>query len=260
MPKSIQFMSLDIELASKQEVLTAVEAATPDRPVRIATVNPEFVVEAEHNPAFQKALKQMTHCIIDGSGLFFALKLGQFFDTHYQGAEHYHGSDLTEDLFRRHQHGEKKFFLLGGQPGVAKEAERRLREHYPSLKVVGATDGGIIDPHHIEVTPELAAEINAAKPDVLLVGFGAPKQELWITAAREILAVPVMIGIGGTIDFYSVKKRAPSWMRSLHLEWLYRSISEQGHWKRAYRATVVFPLRAFGWILATKVLRGKDTK
>jgi N-acetylglucosaminyldiphosphoundecaprenol N-acetyl-beta-D-mannosaminyltransferase len=247
MPSHLQFMSLDIQLASKQEVLSAIESATPKNTVQIATVNPEFVLEAQNNSEFKKALSGMTHCIIDGSGLFFALQLGRLFKTNKK-AELYHGADLAEDLFRRHQYGTKRFFLLGGPEGMAEQASSALKKRYPGIKIVGATDGGDIPRSKVIVDQVLAETITTAKPDILLVAFGAPKQELWMQAAKG-LDVPTMIGVGGTFGFYTTKKRAPRAIRALHLESFYRGLTEKGHAKRLFTATVLFPLQAIKWLL-----------
>lgn len=260
MPSELSFMSLKVHLATKQEVLAATESADKEHPIQIATINPEFVLEADKNPAFKTALSEMTYAVVDGSGLYFALQLGRLFKEDISRPNLYHGADLVEDLFRRHQHGEKRFFLLGGPPGLAEDTQQSLKVRYPNLKIVGATDGGTISQTVDSIDPELAKTIEAAKPDILLVGFGAPKQELWIQAASKTLKIPIMIGVGGTFGFYSNKKRAPRSMRILHLEWLYRGITEPGHWKRVFQATVVFPFQALGWLFSTTSLRGKDRK
>ena len=99
------------------------------------------------------------------------------------------------------------------------------------------------------VNPTLISTIKAKKTDILFVGFGAPKQELWIHAAKLHAPAPVMIGVGGSFGFYTHKKRAPLWMRTFYLEWLYRGLTEKGHMKRVWRAVVIFPLYALRWIV-----------
>jgi len=245
MPKRLSFMDVDCRLASKDELLDAIAHASSESPVRIATLNPEIILEARKNPRYRQALEGMEVCSVDGFGLFFMLTVWQRLHRRLIIGR-YPGADLVEAIFQ----SDKSVFLLGGQPGMglATDAAAALKTRYPNLRIVGAEGGGTIDRNNPQVDPELAARIREAKPDVLLVGFGAPRQELWISAARD-LPVPVMVGVGGTFGFYLQKKRAPQLMRSLGLEWLYRGFSESGHWGRIWRAVVVFSLYALGWMI-----------
>lgn len=249
MPKPVTFMSLRLQLANRKEVLDAIEQAQ-SAPVRIATVNPEFILETEINPQFKAAVEAMTHCTIDGSGLFFALSFWQRLRNGVK-PELYHGADLVADLFEAYKDGSRKFFFIGGPPHMAEQAKEKILQRYPSLSIVGATDGGKIDPTHVTLSADIQAELEKTRPDIILVGFGAPKQELWIQAVAKQLPIPVMIGVGGTLGFYSVKKRAPGIMRQLHLEWLHRMVNEPGHWRRVWRAVVVFSVHSGLWIISS---------
>jgi len=252
MPESLVFRGVTLRLTSRPELLSAIDEATEQGPVRIATVNPEFIEEAVQNPAFNTALSTMTHATIDGSGLLFLLNFWKKYTHKVQNFELYHGSDLVQELFSRYKDGEKAFFLLGGQPGVMEKASEAIKSQYPKIHIVGVTDGGMVNKDNPQLNPALIKEIQDAKPDILLVAFGAPKQELWIEAAQRSLQVPVMIGVGGSLDFYVKKKRAPQWIQSLHMEWAYRSLTEKGHIKRAFRATAVFTTSSVIWILKNR--------
>src|SRR5262249_10190882 len=110
-------------------------------------------------------------------------------------------------------------FLLGSRPGVAADAARRLEADNPGLVVAGTHAGS----PRVEDDEESLRRIAAARPDVLLVAYGAPHQELWIARNRRRLAVPVASGVGGTFDFRGGRVRgAPTWLRRAHLEWLWR--------------------------------------
>jgi len=224
-------MGVRLRLAGRTEVLSSIRSGER---LRIATPNPEFILEARRNAAFREALESSL-CIADGFGLELGLRLWRLRDRSFLPVSRYAGADLVEDLLAD---GGRSLYLLGGAPGVAEAAAARWNERYPGLRIVGAEDGGRVsdDP---SVDPTLVARVNAARPDVLLVAFGMPKQELWMARAGG-LEVPVMVGVGGTFDFYVRKKRAPRIWRRLRLEWLWRGLSEKGHWRRIWRATAVY--------------------
>lgn len=248
MPNQIRFLGVSFTAGSRNEVLQAIHDASPKKPLQIATLNPEIILEAQKNTHFREVIEKLPLCTIDGSGLFFFLKLWSRLKKLPRN-ELYHGSDLVADLFEKYQNGEKSFYFLGGPPGLTKTAKEIIQKKYPSMVICGESDGGILDKNNIQLSPELKKELQSLKPDIILVGFGAPKQELWMDVASKELEIPVMIGVGGTLWFYTERRRAPQWMRSLHLEWLDRSLHESGHWKRAWQAVIVFSFKSLYWML-----------
>jgi N-acetylglucosaminyldiphosphoundecaprenol N-acetyl-beta-D-mannosaminyltransferase len=124
-----------------------------------------------------------------------------------------------------------RVFLLGAGPGVADEAAAVLRAQFPGLCIVGTCA-----PRVDEMTDqtEIIEIIREARPDLLFVAFGAPKQDKWIDLHREHLGVPVCMGVGGAFDMLSGRlRRAPLWMQRGGLEWLYRMMQEPTRlWKR----------------------------
>jgi N-acetylglucosaminyldiphosphoundecaprenol N-acetyl-beta-D-mannosaminyltransferase len=127
-------------------------------------------------------------------------------------------------------------------PGVAEETARRLQARAPGLKIAGVYAGSP-RPEDDQRSLELIA---AAKPDVLLVAYGHPRQELWIARNRDRLQVPLAIGVGGAFDYVAGRvRRAPPWMRRARLEWLFRLVRQP--WRA--RRMAVLPL------FAVKVLR-----
>ena len=123
-----------------------------------------------------------------------------------------------------------RVFLLGARPGVAAEAARRMEESFPGLQVVG-TRHGYFTP---EQNPEVCAEIARSGADLVLVGLGAPRQDLWLERYHRALGFSVVVGVGGLFDFYSGRiRRAPAAWRELGLEWLWRLRCEPGRlWSR----------------------------
>jgi N-acetylglucosaminyldiphosphoundecaprenol N-acetyl-beta-D-mannosaminyltransferase len=108
-----------------------------------------------------------------------------------------------------------------------------LCRRYPGLRIAGTYAppfGALSD----EQQADMVARVRAARPDILFVAFGAPRQDLWIAEQQDVLKVPVCAGIGGSFDLIAGRlKRAPSWMQRMGLEWLYRLIQEPGRlWKR----------------------------
>jgi N-acetylglucosaminyldiphosphoundecaprenol N-acetyl-beta-D-mannosaminyltransferase len=193
-------------------------------PHQIATVNPEFVMEAQRNPAFRAVLEQADLCMADGVGLLWAARR--------QGAtlpERVTGSDALPLIAQRAAREGWRLYLLGAAPGVAEQTSQLLRAHYPGVQIVGTYAGSPADAE----APQIIARVRATRPDVLFVAYGAPSQDLWIARHRDALAVPVMMGVGGAFDHLTgVRKRAPAFVQRLNLEWLYRLITQPWRWRR----------------------------
>jgi N-acetylglucosaminyldiphosphoundecaprenol N-acetyl-beta-D-mannosaminyltransferase len=143
------------------------------------------------------------------------------------------GVDLVAECARLSAQEGYRLFLLGAGPGVAEHAAAVLRRRYPTLVLAGTYAPPGTSPAQDAVTIE---RVRAAAPDILLVAFGAPRQDYWIRGHRDILGVPVCIGVGGSFDLLSGRiSRAPSWMQGSGLEWLYRLGREPKRlWKRYF--------------------------
>jgi N-acetylglucosaminyldiphosphoundecaprenol N-acetyl-beta-D-mannosaminyltransferase len=122
-------------------------------------------------------------------------------------------------------------YLLGARPGIAKAVADNMVKRYPELEIAGTRDG------YFDSGEEQAVvdAINTSGARILLVAFGAPRQELWLERWRERLVPPVGMGVGGLFDFYSGRiPRAPVWMREMGLEWVFRLMQEPGRMWRRY--------------------------
>ena len=137
-------------------------------------------------------------------------------------------------------------FLLGAAPGVAARMRQNLSDTYPGLDVVGEQHGYF---DHADESSSVIEKINALKPNIVLVAFGAPMQEKWIHEHYKQIDSNVLIGVGGLFDFYSGdKKRAPLWMRKSGIEWMYRLYLEPGRlWRRYIIGNPLFMLRILRW-------------
>lgn len=139
-----------------------------------------------------------------------------------------------------------RLFFLGTRPSSLQNMLDRLREQYPGIVIVGARDG-YFDEGDAE---SVAADIRACRPDVLFVGMGTPKQEYWMGVYGRTLGVPVVIGVGGTLDVLAgLKRDCPAWIRGLGVEWIFRVIEDpRGKFKRYF---VALP-----WFVRSLVLKG----
>lgn len=162
------------------------------------------------------------------------------------------GSDLVPRLFAAaSQMGGLSAFLLGAGPGVADRAACRIAQLWPAVRVVGTCSPPLGFERDAAGNAAILAQIAAARPDVLVVGLGAPKQELWVHLHRQSIAAPVALCVGATIDFLAgEKRRAPRWMRATGLEWFHRMASEPRRLAGRYaRDAVIFP-----WLLCRELL------
>jgi N-acetylglucosaminyldiphosphoundecaprenol N-acetyl-beta-D-mannosaminyltransferase len=206
---------------------------------QVVTVNPEFVMSAQKDPEFSKVLESADLCLADGTGVVWAARR--------QGCElggPVPGVDMIPPLAALCNRRGFRLFLLGAAPGVAVELAAGLRAEHPGLEV--AAHSGSPDPSSDEETLRLIHEHRA---QVLLVAFGAPKQDLWIARLRGRLGVSIAIGVGGAFDYLTGRvPRAPVWMRGAGLEWLHRLANQP--WR--IRRMVVLPAYAIKVLSAGK--------
>jgi N-acetylglucosaminyldiphosphoundecaprenol N-acetyl-beta-D-mannosaminyltransferase len=229
---AVNILGIPVHAVTMAQTLAWVEASVAERtPRQICTANPEFVMLARRDPAFRAVLRQADLVLPDGVGLLWAARR-----LRQPLPERVAGSDLIYRLAERGAERGWRIYYLGAAEGVAAVAAERLRARYPGLVVAG-TFAGSPRPQDDET---LAARVRAAQPDILLVAYGAPRQDLWIARNRERLGVPVSVGVGGSFDFVAV--RAPGWVQRLGLEWLHRLARQPWRARRIFSAVVAFPL------------------
>ncbi len=154
------------------------------------------------------------------------------------------GSDLAPALFAAARpDAPLRVFLLGAAPGVGERAARNIHRRWPAVTVVGAYSPPVGFERDDAENEKILALIRNASPDLLLIGLGAPKQELWAHRHQSQLAVPAALCVGATIDFLAgEKRRAPRFIQKLGLEWLHRMASEPRRLiKRYARDAWIFP-------------------
>ena len=137
------------------------------------------------------------------------------------------GSDLFWELARASAKTGIRLFFLGGIPGAADLAAEAVRKQFPTAQVCGTYSPSFAEFDTPAEQARIRAAVRAAQPDILLVGLGAPKQEKWIHANKDLLGVPVSIGVGGTFEMAGgVRRRAPLWMQQAGMEWVFRFAQE----------------------------------
>lgn len=205
---------------------------------RVVTPNAEFALEAKKNPRFLKILNDSQLVLADGISVVLASKIiGDPMLGRVTGV------GFAQALAAAMAQEGKSIFLLGAKPGVAEKAAQKLQETYPGLKIAGTHDG-----YFKEEGPVVEA-INAAKPDALLVCLGAPKQEYFMEDHDCELEVPVMAGLGGSMDVLAGNvQRAPEFYQKHGLEWLYRLVKEPQRWRRMIKLPL-YLLDAVAWKL-----------
>ncbi len=182
----------------------------------VVTPNPEIVMSAREDPALHRAVEQAALVLPDGVGVIYGAKI---LGTPLK--EKTPGIDFATGVMEQLSRTGGSVFLFGAKPGVAEQAGVNLRERYPGLKIAGTHDG-----YFTEDAP-IVEQINQARPDMLLVCLGSPKQELWMEQYAGKLQVGLMAGLGGSLDvFAGVVERAPERWQKLGLEWLYRLMKE----------------------------------
>lgn len=233
--RRVSILGVGVDDVSEDEAVGLAEAMIDSgRPHQICTVNPEFVMEARRNPVFAATLAAANLCTVDGVGLLLAAR---YFGVPLRGRVT--GVVLTRRLAALAASRGYRIFFLGAARGVAEAAAAALQASHPGLIVAGCFAGSP-DPRH---EPFLRQLISAARPDILLVAYGHPRQDLWIARNQPHLRVPLAVGVGGVFDYLSGRvPLAPAWVRSLGLEWFYRLARQPRRWRRIVDAVPRFIL------------------
>jgi N-acetylglucosaminyldiphosphoundecaprenol N-acetyl-beta-D-mannosaminyltransferase len=205
--------------------------AAPSAPARlVVTANVDHLVTLERDAEFARAYATADLRVADGAPL---LALARLLGTPLPARVT--GVDLTWALLAAAEAHGFSVYLLGGADGVLTDAVHRIETHFPRLTVSGASSGrldldGVTDDERV-----VLAELEARRPDLLLLFLGAPKQEKWFCRRREGLPPLVALGLGGTVEFLAGhKRRAPRYVQSVGGEWLWRLAQDPRRLARRY--------------------------
>ena len=212
-----------VDVCSSSNVSSAIiaHAKAGGRPAYVVTANAQHIVLLERDKWFRQIYNHADLVVSDGASLLLAARLyGRYLPERITGV------DIFQRLCGLAAESGLRVFLLGGRPNSANLAAAALRRAFPALQI--AT---YCPPFAFEETAQgladTAAAIRAAKPQLLFVALGAPKQEYWIYRHGLKLSVPLSIGVGGSFEIVAgVVRRAPKWVQSCGLEWFYRLCSE----------------------------------
>lgn len=250
MAKSVNVLGVKIDSLNHSDLIMRLEELCKKRgKSQIVTINPEFIITAQTHHDFMKVLNTSSLRLADGSGLLVAAKFNSLKLTRRWGlrtmqaiyqlklcilASVFHpkylltelrarlaGADIVNDLIDLSLQHNYRIFLLGAAPGVAEKASLKLQTDNYGLRVAGTFGGS----PSIDEEEKIISIINKHKTDILLVAYGAPKQDLWIARNLKKTSAKIAIGVGGTFDFVAGRvPRAPLWMQYHGLEWFYRLI------------------------------------
>jgi N-acetylglucosaminyldiphosphoundecaprenol N-acetyl-beta-D-mannosaminyltransferase len=187
----------------------------------VVTLNAEMIMQAEHNATLAGIIRQAELVIPDGAGVVLYSRL-----LFRQPIQRCPGIELAESLL---SNTKARVFFFGGAPGVAETAAAIWQKQVPNLSIVG-TQHGYLSPEELEAFKQTLSQLQL---QLILVGLGVPRQELWIAQHRFLCPQATWIGVGGSFDVWAgVKSRAPAWLANNHLEWLYRLYQEPWRWRR----------------------------
>ncbi len=214
----------------------------------VVTVNVDHLVRCRRSAAYLQLVKNADLVVADGMPLIWASKLlGQPFP------ERVAGSTLCWTLSAKLARESRSVFLLGGNEGVGEKAARELARRFPNLRIAGT----YCPPFGFEKMPEqmqtIREQLSAAKPDVVYVALGSPKQEELIDKLYRDFPSTWWLGVGISLSFISGEvKRAPRWLQAVGLEWAHRLVQEP---KRLYRRYLIDGLPFVAYLLASSNLR-----
>jgi N-acetylglucosaminyldiphosphoundecaprenol N-acetyl-beta-D-mannosaminyltransferase len=192
----------------------------------VVTLNAEMTMQAEENQTLARIIRDAELVIPDGAGVVLYLRL-----LLKQQVKRTPGIELAELLLFAAAKipDSAKIFFYGGAPQVAEKSAQYWREQAPGINIIGTYSG-----YHSDAEAEqLTQTLSQLQPQVILVGLGVPRQELWIAQNRHLCPNAIWVGVGGSFDIWSgIKTRAPNWLGDNNLEWLYRLYQEPWRWRR----------------------------
>ena len=233
-------------LTMEDAISKLLNSITTKNKKKVYFVNPDCLNKIFEDKSYFEVLRNGDYVFPDGIGVNIACKI-----LRNPLKANINGTDMLPFICEMVNDNKSSIFLLGGKPGVAEKMKENLESKYSGLKISGIQDGYF---NRETESQKVIEHINSSGADVLLVAFGAPLQEKWISENCDKLNPYVQMGVGGLFDFYSSNvKRAPKWMREVGLEWVFRMIQEPKRlWRRYIIGNPVFLYRVLRWKFTRK--------
>ena len=236
---------INIDAIGMEEAVGRLREWIADRSTQcryVVTPNVDHAVLLQEHSGLRRSYRDANLILADGHPIVWASRL-----LRKPLPERVPGSELVPSLFEAcnaDPGGTRlRVFLLGAAPGVAARAAARMRRQWPNVQTVGVYSPPPGFENDVEESNYILGRIALSRPDVLIVGLGAPKQEVWVHQHRHQIRAKAALCVGATIDFLAgEKRRAPKWMQRTGIEWLHRMCSEpQRLVKRYAKDAWVFP-------------------
>lgn len=237
----INILGINISVSYRLEIMAKIKEFLSDgRQHYIITPNPEIILTANKDKEFFDILNKADLALPDGVGLkitAWLMGVNLFRIT---------GADLVKDILATAEARNRRAAVFNWRDGLsgAEDIKRALADNYPNLRALA------VDVERGTVMPEsILEQAREFKPDIIFSTLGAPYQEKFIFHNLAGLpSVKLGMGVGGSFDFLAGKlPRAPLWLRTIGLEWLWRLIKQPRRWKRIYNAVMVFPVKFLIW-------------
>lgn len=236
--KDVYIAGTRIDNLTFNEAISRIETLIKQqKPSYVVTPNVDHIIQLQDDHEFFIIYRNADLVLVDSMILLWAARYLKF-----PFKEKISGSDLFPALCEASSSKGYKIFLLGGRPIAAEKAIEEIRKKHPAINITGS----YCPPYGFEKDKEenkrIIEMIKKARPDILFIGLGAPKQEKWIYRNMKDYSVPVSIGVGVTFEFIAgMVKRAPVWMQKNGLEWLWRLIQEPTRlWRRYFKDLAFF--------------------
>jgi N-acetylglucosaminyldiphosphoundecaprenol N-acetyl-beta-D-mannosaminyltransferase len=244
MKRRIEFLGLCFDDLTLTEALSQIERFIQERtPCKIFTPNVALLIWSRKDPFLRDVYRSCDIVTVDGMAIYYALHL---VGTPVKAS--LSASLLFYPLLRIAEEKGHGVYLLGAKEQVLQAAVHNLRQQFPALRILGAHHGYF----DVDNASDVVADIRRAAPDILLLGMSTPMKERFADRYLTAMNVPVTLGVGGMFDIAAgIARFAPTWVRRLCLEWLYRLLQEPRRmWKR-YLTTNC----AFLWLLQKELIR-----
>jgi len=230
----MQILGIKVDNLSRAEILEKVKVfLSEDNFHQIATINPEFILEAQKDAEFKNVLNNCDLNVADGVGLRFAFwRNGEKLKARIAGA------DMMDEILYRAEKNNHNIFLAANNGGLSTWEETRdaILKRYPGLKIGGSNLEKNSARYELQITDYA----------IVFCNFGAPYQEKFLHSLKSLKnsKIKLGIGVGGSFDYLTGKiRRAPKFARRCGLEWLWRLIQQPKRFKRIFRAIIIFPIK-----------------